>query len=119
MNTQTNTNRQQLQRGDSNAAVRRNPTNVMSIATYRRRSLLVSKQLTLFSRGAAGPAPAARIFFAAVLLGALLLGVPAQAVEQIVYVNQNAPASSARNGTSWANAYTDLAQAVVNANPTA
>src|SRR5437899_1887560 len=37
---------------------------------------------------------------------------------QIIYVNQNAPASSAHTGVSWANAYTSLQTAISNANPT-
>jgi hypothetical protein len=36
---------------------------------------------------------------------------------QIVYVNQNAPANSLRNGTSWAHAYTDLTAAIHAAQP--
>ena len=38
---------------------------------------------------------------------------PASAV-QIIFVNQNAPPTSANNGSSWANAYTNLQQAIIN-----
>lgn len=36
-----------------------------------------------------------------------------------IYVNQNVPASSALNGTSWSNAFQDLQMAISNAHPTA
>src|SRR6516225_1310524 len=42
--------------------------------------------------------------------------------DQIIYVNQNAPANSAQSGTSWANAFTSLQDALAsaqNAQPTA
>jgi hypothetical protein len=54
------------------------------------------------------------------LFVALMFIFQAQArATQIIYVNQNAPVTSAHNGSSWANAYTDLQEAITNASPTA
>ncbi|MBA4147546.1 MAG: right-handed parallel beta-helix repeat-containing protein [Verrucomicrobia bacterium] len=68
------------------------------------------------------PSPFARkCFILPLLVSILLLGLwmPEANAANILFVNQNAPLSSLRNGTSWANAYTDLAVAISNANPTA
>src|SRR3954454_19578097 len=48
-----------------------------------------------------------------------VIGGTAQAGTTVLFVNQNAAANSLRNGSSWANAYTDLSVAISNAHPTA
>ena len=41
-----------------------------------------------------------------------------RAGDTVLYVNQNAPSTSLRNGNSWANAFTDLQAAIAAAHPT-
>src|SRR5262245_18575538 len=48
-----------------------------------------------------------------------LVAVGLEARAKVIFVNGNAPLSSRHDGTSWANAYTDLSVAISNANPTA
>src|SRR3569832_1610139 len=50
------------------------------------------------------------LFFAIVFL----LGVGRSHATTILYVNKNAPANSLKNGSSWANAYSELRDAMTN-----
>jgi hypothetical protein len=61
------------------------------------------------------PFPAFRLLFP--LIVSVLLIVQASAAK-IVFVNQNAPPASTKSGTSWTNAYTDLAEALAAVTPT-
>ncbi len=54
----------------------------------------------------------------AAFITALLLGVGSARGQHVIYVNQNVLSGSQQNGTSWANAYTDLQAAIAVAQPT-
>jgi|GEM_PF-1627929 len=51
-------------------------------------------------------------------LGAIILASAISgSAQQVIYVNQNAPSSSLRNGSSWGNAFADLQSALAVAHP--
>ncbi len=57
-----------------------------------------------------------RVFFTGVLF--FIGGLHPARGDTVLYVNQNAPSTSLRNGNSWANAFTDLQAAIAAAHPT-
>src|SRR4051812_31227865 len=54
-----------------------------------------------------------RVIFSFIAFLCVAAAFPSSAA-QIIYVNQNAPANSSTNGTSWANAYRELRDALNN-----